>query len=129
MTPEANRCATAPGYRLLARIACAAVLCAVTLTLTLASAPVHASGLRCGQELIARGFLLYEVEERCGQPVSTFSRIDFRYPDRSVYVDEWVYEFGSTRFRRLLRFEDGRLERIETLRKPSLPRPRRVIDR
>jgi hypothetical protein len=30
-------------------------------------------------------------------------------------VDEWVYDLGNVRFRRLLRFEDGRLMRIETL--------------
>ena len=35
-----------------------------------------------------------------------------------VRVDELIYEIGSNKFRRKLRFEDGQLRRIEMLRKP-----------
>ena len=36
-----------------------------------------------------------------------------------VQVDEWLYDLGSNRFRRLLRFENGRLVDIETRAKPD----------
>lgn len=82
------------------------------------------AGMRCDQSVISRGFLTFEVEERCGPPVTAFSRVDYgRYGEPPVYVDEWVYELGSNKFRRLLRFEDGRLRRIETLRKPYRSSP------
>ena len=88
----------------------------VPLVLLLTSG-AHAT-MRCDQALIARGFLLYEVEERCGPPTASYSRVDVRYPQRLVYVDEWIYEQGSNRFRRVLHFENGRLRRIEMIRKP-----------
>ena len=43
---------------------------------------------------------------------------DYRYPGILVYVDEWIYDLGRNKFRRLLTFENGRLVRIETRDKP-----------
>lgn len=74
--------------------------------------------LRCDQRVVSRGFTFYEVAERCGDPIFEYSRIDYRYPGYTVQVDEWTYDLGRNRFRRLLRFENGRLVDIQTRRKP-----------
>jgi hypothetical protein len=39
------------------------------------------------------------------------------YQDVEVLVEEWVYDFGSSRLRKLLRFENGRLIEVENLGK------------
>lgn len=62
---------------------------------------------------------MYEVSQLCGAPVAEFSRLEFLHPDVAVYVDEWVYRLGTNKFERLLRFENGRLRSIRTLRKPQ----------
>lgn len=90
----------------------------LALTAALAAAPAHA-GFRCDTELVRRGMTPYEVLERCGEPVYELGWTDFRYPGLFVRVDEWTYELGRNKFRRLLTFENGRLIRIETRSKPS----------
>jgi hypothetical protein len=92
----------------------------VTLLITalLATLPAEAS-LRCESDLVLRGMTPLEVVERCGLPGYEFGWTDFRYPGVFVRVDEWTYELGEHRFRRQLIFENGRLIRIETRRKPS----------
>ena len=85
---------------------------------------VNAEALRCGQHVVDRGLELYEVVERCGEPVGRRSYVFYRGYDLGyfatgpVQVDELIYEIGSNKFRRKLRFENGQLRRIETLRKP-----------
>jgi hypothetical protein len=81
--------------------------------------------LRCGQHLVERGFRQLQVIERCGEPVLRETWVEQYYPHGPVRsVDEWTYELGRNKFRRLLRFENGRLTRISTEPKPihSLPR-------
>lgn len=78
-----------------------------------------AASLRCNTELVARGMTPLEVVERCGEPQYALGWTDFRYPGLFVRVDEWTYELGANRFRRQLTFENGRLIRIETRRKPT----------
>ena len=75
--------------------------------------------MRCDGRLVDRGATPYEVYERCGPAVWQTQRVEFLAEDVPVYIDEWLYEQGSNRFRRLLRFENGRLERVELLRKPD----------
>jgi len=65
---------------------------------------------------------MFEVSERCGDPVAEFSRVEYLLPQVPVYVDEWIYRLGTNRFQRILRFENGRLRSIRTLRKPR-PEP------
>ena len=64
---------------------------------------------------------MFEVSERCGAPLAEYSRLEYLHPQVVVYVDEWVYRFGTNKFQRLLRFENGRLQRIRTLDKPRIP--------
>jgi len=91
---------------------------------TAAPNSANAEALRCGQHLVARGLELYEVLERCGEPVDQRSYVIYRgfnvglFEVGPVQVDELIYEIGRNKFRRKLRFEDGQLRRIETLRKP-----------
>jgi hypothetical protein len=81
--------------------------------------PPATAGLRCDTELVRRGMTPFEVLERCGEPIYELGWTDFRYPGLFVRVDEWTYDLGTNKFRRLLTFENGRLVRIETRDKPS----------
>jgi hypothetical protein len=83
----------------------------------LAATPASAD-MRCEYGLISRGLTPWEVRQRCGEAVYTDRRIEHRPPGYYVEVDEWIYDQGETRFQRLLRFENGRLRRIELLGKP-----------
>jgi hypothetical protein len=86
--------------------------------ITLLSGQAGAVGVRCDTALVSRGMTPLEVAERCGAPEYQAAFFDYRYPGVLVHVDEWLYHLGSNRFRRLLIFENGRLVRIETRRKP-----------
>ncbi|MDP6374428.1 MAG: DUF2845 domain-containing protein [Pseudomonadales bacterium] len=90
----------------------------VLFILSLFALPVTAE-IRCDTELVTRGATHHEVRERCGVPLSEFSFIDYRYPGYAVYVDEWLYDMGRNRFRRLLQFENGRLVRVDVRDKPG----------
>ena len=95
------------------------------LTLLIAgmlTGPAARAEMRCGESLVERGFTPLEVLERCGEPQFEMQWSDYRYPGIWLRVDEWSYNLGSNRFRRLLTFENGRLTRIETRSKPRLPR-------
>ncbi|MFW6093554.1 MAG: DUF2845 domain-containing protein [Pseudomonadota bacterium] len=95
----------------------------LTVGLALAvSAPQAGAAFRCDTELVERGMTPLEVAERCGSPVYEFGWIDLRGPGSWVRVDEWIYEPGPNRFRRLLTFENGRLVRIEMRAKPARSR-------
>ena len=98
--------------------------------IVLASAPAHA--MRCGVSLVAQGQWTYEVLEQCGEPIEQHVKTIFLGTnDRhgvaglaaatSIVVEYWVYDLGPHRLRRLLRFEDGQLVRIETLDRGVLP--------
>jgi len=93
------------------------------LLLTLFATPAaEAASLRCEKAILTEGAHMFEVSELCGAPVAEFSRVEYLVPRVAVYVDEWVYRQGTNRFQRILRFENGRLRSIRTLRKPS-PEP------
>jgi len=82
--------------------------------------------LRCGSLLVNIGDYKLEVLRKCGEPLFTDSRIEYRairlYGSGlelervvPVIIDEWTYDFGPNRFVRLLRFENGRLVDVESL--------------
>jgi hypothetical protein len=95
------------------------MLISMVLALTLPAAVSAQALLRCDADLVQRGMTHLEVVERCGVPVYELGWTDYRYPGYLVRVDEWTYELGDHRFRRQLIFENGRLLRIETRRKPT----------
>ena len=86
-----------------------------------------ADSMSCGVGLVVVGDHKYDVKKKCGQPASAeqhyidgpFQRRDRfgrRYMVDGIRVETWVYDFGQHRFTRILRFEDGRLVRIEKTR-------------
>ena len=94
----------------------------LSLAVALLSLPAFAGAgtMRCGDNLIQRGFTLFEVLERCGKPDLEYAW-DRRYvPGVEANVTEWVYEQGPNRFRRVLRFEEGRLREVELRPKPEV---------
>ena len=100
-------------------------------------------GLYCPQEIIDFGLLPSTAQPRSvkllllnsgskpipvqnviATPVTeAISFVDYRYPGYTVYVDEWLYDLGRNRFRRLLQFENGRLVRVDVRDKPQGLRP------
>jgi len=92
----------------------------VALTAWLAAFPASAD-MRCAPHVVTRGLTIPEVLERCGAPVYEAHRMETIAPDVWVAVDEFIYEQGGNKFRRLLRFENGRLDEIEVLAKPIVP--------
>jgi ABC-type oligopeptide transport system substrate-binding subunit len=109
----------------------------------LSSAPLFA--LRCGHSLVQPGDYKGYVYDICGEPDYVDSHYERRgnanqanvnqfnfngnrrnpnnsfnygqkyYEEVEVLVEEWVYDFGSARLRKLLRFENGRLKEVENL--------------
>jgi len=94
----------------------------LTMGLVLAVIP-PAHAFRCGQSVVTEGLRDFEVRERCGEPIQQTTRTEVRGYDvgpidvYSVEIQEWIYDTGERKLRRLLRFEDGELKRIETLRR------------
>jgi hypothetical protein len=91
------------------------------------------SGFRCptSGRLISLGASTLEVRNRCREPDEIRSTVEHRtirervrkwiggmfqevWVERTVEVpiDEWTYDFGSSRFMQFLRFENGRLHSV-----------------
>ncbi|MGE0113546.1 MAG: DUF2845 domain-containing protein [Steroidobacteraceae bacterium] len=99
------------------------------LLLLLFASPLLAEALRCGNKLVYEGDIAATVEARCGKPVQISHSSILRVPtvwrhgrpyqlsDQEVLipVETWVYNFGSRKFMRQLRFEDGVLVEIKIL--------------
>ncbi|MFJ4143972.1 DUF2845 domain-containing protein [Pseudomonas sp. NPDC089734] len=81
----------------------------------------QAATLRCGSQLISTGDRLFEVQQKCGAPVSqevlgskeVYSS-NFRRSEE-VRIEEWVYGPDNGMYQ-YLRFEGGRLVRIDSKR-------------
>jgi len=76
-----------------------------------------AAAMRCGGRLVSTGDYSHEVLVRCGEPVHVERWEMLRQTEgffsfqswEQVRVEEWLYNLGSNRFMRVLRFENGRL--------------------
>jgi Protein of unknown function (DUF2845) len=89
----------------------------------------QAEAMRCGNKLVYEGDEMAVVEARCGKPVQVTHSYIMRIPsywyhgrrfqlsdeEVQVPVETWVYNFGSRKLMRKLRFEDGVLIEITTL--------------
>ena len=101
--------------------------------------------LRCGHLLVEPGDYREDVYDKCGEPDTIQSHYERRanlnradnsifnnnmnnqvpnnrfnygqayYQEVEVLVEEWRYDFGSSRLRKLLRFENGKLKEIVDL--------------
>jgi hypothetical protein len=72
----------------------------------------------CRNGIVSRGDLIVEVLKKCGEPAQNFQRKETRIVTKGisiVTVDEWIYNFGPNEFMYSLRFENGRVARIESL--------------
>lgn len=96
--------------------------CATALAVVLAglSTSSHADTLRCGSQLISVGDRAFEVQQKCGTPVSqdligTKTTMNHYRQRDEVKVEEWIYgpDHGMYQY---LRFEGGRLVRIDSRR-------------
>ncbi|WP_282367307.1 DUF2845 domain-containing protein [Pseudomonas sp. PS02290] len=93
---------------------------ALVLGVTALAGLAHADTLRCGSQLISVGDRMFEVQQKCGQPVSqdiigykeTVNH--YRQVDQ-VQVQEWIYGPSNGMYQ-YLRFEGGRLVRIDSKR-------------
>jgi len=88
-----------------------------------------AFAFHCGTKLVHEGDTAGEVRAKCGEPAEVNVRNILRRPvvwhrGRPVYagndfievpVETWIYNFGTNKLMRRLRFEDGQLVDIETL--------------
>lgn len=99
----------------------------ITLTLaalagSTATVSYATSTLRCGSQLVSTGDRVFEVQQKCGEPVSqevlgtqeTFNSTYRR--SEAVRIEEWVYGPDNGMYQ-YLRFEGGRLVRIESKRR------------
>ncbi len=104
--------------------------------LLLAATPADA--FRCGNRIATEGDLADRVLAICGEPTAARSWIEIQvrpvlYDRRGrhnrgfhrtigpefpveVLVEEWIYNLGTRRLTRILRFENGYLVRIRTTR-------------
>ncbi len=95
------------------------ILFSSALFLALCAGDAMAGTMRCGDNIVQRGFTFFEVLERCGKPDLEYDWDRHYVPGVEANVTEWVYEQGSNKFRRVLRFEDGRLRKVELRPKPE----------
>ncbi|RMP19511.1 hypothetical protein ALQ28_03499 [Pseudomonas syringae pv. delphinii] len=99
----------------------------ITLTLaalagSTATVSYATSTLRCGSQLVSTGDRAFEVQQKCGEPVSqevlgtqeTFNSTYRR--SEAVRIEEWIYGPDNGMYQ-YLRFEGGRLVRIESKRR------------
>lgn len=98
----------------------------VILAIAVAVTPsVSAAAMRCGKQLVLKGFNFDEVSQICGEADSTYSMAD-KYIYRSVKseieenaiaevikIDLWVYRGRENELSRNLYFENGILVKIE----------------
>ncbi len=108
----------------------------VLLIILILSIPTIASALRCGTSLVLKGDRKIEVLKDCGEPdfiekweVETVTHITGEKDEiredliigreinigksNLVRLEEWTYNFGSTRFIQYLTFVNGKLKQIE----------------
>lgn len=76
---------------------------------------------RCKSSDLRQGVSEYEILARCGEPLS--KRVTWQLPGSGgvlhpVPIQEWLYEFGRTEFRRVVTFRHGRLLEVTIDDKP-----------
>ncbi|ORC59859.1 hypothetical protein BZK31_09210 [Pseudomonas floridensis] len=79
-----------------------------------------ASTLRCGSQLVSTGDRTFEVQQKCGEPISqqvVSSRevVNYYRQSEEVIVEEWVYGPSHGMYQ-YLRFVGGRLTEIQSKR-------------
>lgn len=97
------------------------ILAALLLIMFLGVDPAFSTDwdtFRCKNGLVSRNDTMAEVIKKCGQPSLTNKREETYYRSGALIiytVEEWTYNEGPNEFMYLLRFENGRVARIESL--------------
>lgn len=93
----------------------ARILLAVLLLVRALPAPA-ADTLRCGSRLASVDMTAAEVLAVCGEPSyrDVWNQTGAWGGGYLGNVEEWTYNFGSSQLLRVLRFRQGRLQRIDT---------------
>ena len=98
------------------------------LALLLAFVTADTFALRCGHKVVSVGDHKYDVLKKCGEPEYIDQRTELvanrlRHPYATleieqyeqIVIEEWIYNFGRTKFKQLLLFENGILKAIRSL--------------
>lgn len=90
----------------------------------------NAQAMECGNKLITRGDSVAKVTALCGNPAQVDRTSIVRYASAGwvngqwvqsggaqveIPVEIWLYNFGPDKLMQQIRFEDGRVVKIETL--------------
>ncbi|MBK6846166.1 MAG: DUF2845 domain-containing protein [Proteobacteria bacterium] len=102
------------------RVMC--LLCAIGLSSTLGARGASGTTFSCRRGLVAEGDRLAQVLRKCGPPTHRDRRVEERrevapsgrVSRTQVTIDEWTYDLGPSSLIRILLFEDGRLDRVDT---------------
>jgi hypothetical protein len=81
----------------------------------------------CAASALQEGMSEFELYARCGEPLArrnwwqqvAVTASGFHAGYRVVPVEEWLYDFGRTRFRRVVRLENGRVTDISSTDRPD----------
>ena len=92
----------------------------LTLALYGAGHAVESGTCRCNNGIASLGDAMVDVIMKCGEPTLKNQREEKRVgaDKRSsiiVTIEEWSYNFGPNAFMYSMRFENGRVERIDSL--------------
>jgi len=90
----------------------------ITAFLLMLSVPCLAarSSLRCRGKLISLGDTKAEVLAKCGEPSLMEGGTAERYSLRrtgAASVEQWTYNFGPSKFMKILTFQGSKLKKIE----------------
>lgn len=85
--------------------------------LVLITVSIQAHAFRCGTKIVEIGDRKHRVFNLCGEPsfVDGYDRAVGVYPFQIQHIEVWTYNFGRNRFMQELVFENGVLQRINTL--------------
>jgi hypothetical protein len=75
----------------------------------------EADSFRCGPYLVKTGDTFVEVLETCGPPLAKTGAVErLRSGSRDLYigVEQWIYDTGKYRLRRILVFRNGFLDEV-----------------
>jgi Protein of unknown function (DUF2845) len=90
-------------------------ICILATLLLTATAAQAETTMRCDNGILSVGDSKYDALTKCGEPAMKDS---FPQPvgtgSATVTIDEWMYDFGPTRFVYKVRIEGGKVVRIES---------------
>jgi hypothetical protein len=72
----------------------------------------------CRNGIVSKGETMPEVVNKCGPPSFNDRHQESRLDEDAtiiITVDDWIYNFGPNEFMYSIRFENGRVKKIESL--------------